>query len=473
MAWSLHRLLREVLPWVLLLLVLALLGGFTWLTHHPETQIVHQAKDWPVVGPLADAFLQRYAPTPPPGSVRDGSPDGGVVVERSRHLRDSWTLPPSGEPMWLLPGAVLRRQPSPDAPAIETLDAVSNVVRLDQQGDWYKVYHHGLEAWVYLENYAADGPPYGDEPEPPGPLPGRTPKAQELNAARQLLGQGAQERAFGDYTVFTDCQDAALLDYLDNLARHLEAVYIERYDRELHGDAKAVVVLYRREEDYRSLRDQLRELAGLPASGHHSRGLIALYVGQRSPEGVGATLVHELVHALNRRALGPALPPWLDEGLADDLATARVTSGGDFLVDELSGAVRPQDGQVVISGALGALLDLRRAQVAGRLPSVHHVMGLDWQGFVRSDDITLHYDVSAFWVRYLMQGQSGRHREGFRSFLDAVAEGEPVTSDALLRHVETDRPLLEAGFRGWLEFLAQDAYLPPVAPPVVEEGSEP
>lgn len=469
MAWSLHRLLREVLPWVMLLLLLVLFGTFTWLTHHPETELVRQAEDWPIVGSLASAFRQHYAPTPPPGSIDGSTANGGVVIERSRELRYGWTVPPPGDPMWLLPGAVLLRQPSHDAEAVETLDAVSNVVQLEQQGDWYKVYRHGLEAWVYVENYASDGPPYGDEPEPPGPLPGRAPKAQELNAARQLLGQGAQQRTLGDYTVYTDCQDTTLLDYLDRLARRLEAVYVERFDRVLRGEAKAVVVLYDREEDYRSLRDQLRDLAGLPASGHHSKGLIALYVGQRSAEGVGSTLVHELVHSLNRRALGPALPPWLDEGLADDLATAQVTADGDFVVDELNGAVRPQDGHVVISGALGALLDLRRAQVSGRLPSVHTVMGLDWQGFVRSDDITLHYDVSAFWVRFLMQGQGARHREGFRSFLDAVAQGEPVTADALLRHLETGMPLLEAGFRGFLEFLAQEAHLPPVAAPPIEQ----
>ena len=471
MAWSLHRLLREVLPWVALLLLLALLGGFTWLTHHPDADIVRQAEGWPLVGPLAGVFQQRFAPDPPPGSVRvDGwTTDGAdVVVQRSRERRYGWAIPPPGDPMWLLPGAVLRRQPNHDAPAVETLDAVSNVVRLEQRGDWYKVYRHGLEAWVYVEDYALDGPPYGEEPEPPGPLPGQEPKAQELNAARQLLGAGAQERTFGEYTVYTDFQKTAFLDYLDRLAQRLEAVYVERYDRPLLGEAKTVIVLYRREEDYRSLRDQLRELAGLPASGHHSSGLIALYVGRRDREGVGATLVHELVHSLNRRALGPALPPWLDEGMADDLATARVTAEGDFIVQELSGAVAPVDGQVVISGALGALLDLRRAQVSGRLPKIRHIMDLDWHGFVRSDDITLHYDISAFWVRYLMQGQSGRHREGFRSFLDAVAAGEPVTPDALLRHLETDMSLLEAGFRGWLEYLAQEAYLPPVEPSVEE-----
>lgn len=456
MAWYFRRWVREVLPWALLLVFLVTFGGLTWLTRHPDAEILLQAETWPAIGPLASAFRSKYSAPPPPQEPAASE----WVVERLREINVEVPRRPDGDPMWLLPGAELRRRPDPQAPVIETLDAVSNVVRLEQQGHWYKVYRHGRNAWVYVENYAADGPPYGEEPEAPGPLPGRSPKAAELDAARQLLGEQATQRTFGAYTAYTDSRDAALLDSLDNLARRLEPVYVERYGRSPVGSAEAVVVLYRREEDYRQLRDQLRELAGLPASGHHSRGLIALYVGDRTPQGVGSTLVHELVHTLNRRALGPALPPWLDEGMADDLASSRITSDGRFVVDELNGQVRPEDGHVVISGALGALLDLRRAQRAGRLPPVAKVMALDWQRFVRSTDIGLHYDVSAFWVRYLMQGQSARHREGFKRFLDGIAAGESVQPDALLVQLGTDIRLLEAGFRSWLEFLAQDAQLP-------------
>lgn len=457
MAWSLHRLLKEVLPYVLLCLLLAALAGFTWLTRHPDAELLQRAETWPWVGPLASQFRQTYRPpTPPPVSDDDPADPVGPPI----------MLPatPVGETMWLLAGSVLRRSPDPQAEVIENITSVSRVIRLEQRDRWYRVFLRGREGWVYLENYATAGPPYGNAPEAPGPLPGRAPDPRELAAARGNLGAPERLTTFGPYTVYTDSRDDRLLAHLDNLARQLESVYVERYDRQPTGTAKTVVVLFERHEDYRNLRDQLEQLAGLPASGHHSRGLIALYVGDRTALGIGSTLIHELVHALNRRSLGPALPPWLDEGLADDLAAAKVDGEGRLVANALNGRVQPIDGQVTISGALGSLVNLRRAQRQRRMPPLRRLMTLDWEGFVRSDDISLHYDMSAFWIRFLMQGQNGRHHLAFRAFLDAVAAGEPISEETLLQHLGSDLSLLEAGFRTWLEYLAQQAQLPDADP---------
>lgn len=468
MVWSAHRWLREILPYVLLILVLGLFAGFTWLTHHPDAEVLQRAKSWPGIGPLASAFKEKYQDSVPSSSTSSQGARYDIVIERrwQPELEPDFTvsLPPAGDRMWLLKGAVMRRQPRHDAPIIEEVDGVSNVVKLEQRDHWYRVYRLGREGWVYLENYASSGPPYGNAAEAPGPLHGRGPDPQELAAAQRILGDDAQQVFFGPYTVYTDCRETKLLDRLDRLARQLEAVYTEYFDRLPVGQPKTVIVLFRHQQDYLTLRDQLIELAGLPASGHHSRGLIALYVGQREALGIGSTLVHELVHALNRRSLGPALPPWLDEGLADDLAASHVTKDGRIDTSELNGRVRPKGGRVVINGALASLMDLRRARLQGNLPALSTVLEMDWESFVRSSDIGLHYDFSAFWVRYLMQGESGRYREAFRSFLDDVAAGEPVTKEALQAHLGTNAILLEASFRNWFELLAREAQLPDVDP---------
>ncbi len=455
------RALRIASPYLLLLLVLAPLAGFTWLTHHPTAKLVDEAMLRPWSRPLAEAFLRRYRPTPA------SPPDDGVTSQPAPvHRPPELDLPPlpTGDPMWLMPGAVLRRQPRPDAAEIETLDTVSNAIQLEQRDDWYRVFRHGHEAWVYIEDYASQGPPYGEEPEAPGPLLGRAPDEQELAAALQILGAVPRRLQLGPYDAYTDCTDAALLRRLSQLASHLEAAYVARYDRQPVGAPKAAIVLYGNRQDYQRLRDARQELAGLPASGHHSQGLIAFYVGRRSNSEVAATLIHELVHTFNRRALGPALPPWLDEGLADDLAASWIDSEGRLDPSRLHGEIRRGAGRITLYGAFASLSDLERARLEGRLPSVTRLMGLDWNGFVHSSEIGLHYDLSAFWVRYLLEGQGGRQRASFQAFLDHVAQGGEVSGAALAAHLQVDLAWLEGAFRGWLELLVRQYQLPASAP---------
>src|SRR6185436_7649016 len=97
----------------------------------------------------------------------------------------------------------------------------------------------------------------------------------------------------------------------------VDAAYRARYGLDLAGAPAETVVLFRRRRSY----DEYLQRTGGPLAaetGHFAGGVVALYREGRLLEDVRATLVHELVHALGRRGLGPALPPWLDEGMADD-----------------------------------------------------------------------------------------------------------------------------------------------------------
>lgn len=53
---------RNLVLLLLLILCLAPFAGFAWLTHHPEAEILVQAQEWPVVGPLASWFRDQYLP---------------------------------------------------------------------------------------------------------------------------------------------------------------------------------------------------------------------------------------------------------------------------------------------------------------------------------------------------------------------------------------------------------------------------
>ena len=70
---------------------------------------------------------------------------------------------------------------------------------------------------------------------------------------------------------------------------------------------------------------------------------------------VAATLIHELVHALNTRSIGPALPPWLDEGLAEDLSYAALGPGGEIRTFELAGKRVEERDRTLFMGPLAIL----------------------------------------------------------------------------------------------------------------------
>ncbi len=76
-------------------------------------------------------------------------------------------------------------------------------------------------------------------------------------------------------------------------------------------------------------------------------------------------------------------------------------------------------------------MKLREAALAGRLPAARELIGTDWESFVRAPEIQLNYATAAFWVRFLIDGDGGRHAAGFRAFLAAVAGGEPPDAETL------------------------------------------
>ena len=177
----------------------------------------------------------------------------------------------------------------------------------------------------------------------------------------------------------------------------------------------------------------------------------ALASGGRILEQVQAALVHELVHLLNRRFLGPALPSWLDEGLAEELSMSQIAADGTLAPASLgrweSGTERTRlmgGGQVELDG-------LRARMRRGDLPTLETLVRLDLAGFQAEESYQIHYALSAFWVRYLLSAKSPAGGGGFRSFLAAVAEGQLLEERLLLASLGTGWPELEIGFRRWLD----------------------
>ena len=291
--------------------------------------------------------------------------------------------------------------------------------------------------------------PLGDAPLPVRPLPGQAPDPERLGRALALLGSERRAAKVGDYTLHTDVEDPELVAALDRFAAGLEEIYRDRYGLELVGRAAEAIVLYRREEDYRRFEQSEAQLTGIGAVGHTRRGVVAFYRGDRPAAELAGTLVHELAHVLNRRGLGPALPPWLDEGIADDLAQSRISLEDGLLPGTLGGAVVRDGRRIDLRGARASLLLLQRAAEQGAAPRVPLFLEESWEDFVGAEREQL-YAGSLFWVRYLLAGEGGALAPGFRAFLRGVAEGRPASPEELGRQLGRPWPHLELGYRAWL-----------------------
>jgi hypothetical protein len=460
-----HR--RDPISLAVLLLVLALLGGFAWATRHPEAEVLARAEGWPVVGRLAAAFRRAYLPPPPPPAAPaetgeetaaaergeaaggPGAPEDGASPEQPGGGRPARPFggPPS---LWIAPGDRLHAAPDADAPVVAEADAFTPVFRFESRGDWHRVRYGVTEGWVRRTPPPPGEPPLPPEVVPPRPLPGRPPDPERLAAALQLLGVEEPAGRLGPYPLYTDLADPGLVSFLDRVAAAVEPAYRGRYGREPVGEAAEVVVLYAGEEGYRAFQDADHRLARLPSSGHAGYGLVALYAGGRRRDEVAATLVHEIVHLLNRRGVGPALPPWLDEGLAADLATGAIGPAGDLDPEAIGGAIERGASRIDYYGAQAAIRRLAAALTDRALPPLPRLFALDWEAFVRSDRLDLHYAAAGFFWRYLLDGEEGALAAPARAYLAATADGGPADAEAL--RVELDRTWadLEDGFEAWV-----------------------
>lgn len=448
---------RDAVPWVVILVGLGLLAGIAWLTRNPEAAFLREVEDRRFLGPLATWFREQYLP--PQDADRSVDEPRPPAVSTGTEDQAPWapwrppSLPPAGEReiVWVLPGTKLYRAPTTSAPVVRDFTAISNAIKLERRGDWFRVHYAGSEGWAFLEGYdESGGPPYGEAPVPPKALAPPPVNEDTLALARTFLAGRERVARVGPYPLYTDSDDGELIRYLDRLVQQLEALYESRYGCRPVGEPRAALVLYRSELTYRLLERRSERIAGLHSAGHAAGGLAVLYVADLGKARVGATVVHELVHFLNRRAIGPALPPWLDEGLADDLAMARVGPDGRLDPTGLGGERRQRGDTLRVDGGLATLKHVRDAMRGGRLPPLRRLLELDWDGFVRSEQSQLHYGASAFWVRYLLDGEDGRLAVSFRRFLADVAAGGPASPEALRRRLGRGWSDLDAGFHAWI-----------------------
>ncbi len=427
--------LRDLLTWVALLLVVSLFLGVAALTTRPELPLWSQVEAWPGVGPLVSRVRGAYlVPDRPAGSA------GALSAE------DEPAAEPDREYVGI--GAALRARPGGEL--LRRTRTLQQYEVVQRRGSWVEVLLGVVDdspqtAWVDLAaTRDQDEPPLGNAPEPPRPQEASAATQGQMNAVLGSLEQPFDQLEASGYAVLLGFRDATLRAKLVAEIARLEDQYRERYRLSPVGEAKETLVVFGSEASYRSFEEQVPRLAGLRSAGHSSRGLVALFRGDRSDDDVLGTVRHELAHLLNRRALGPALPPWLEEGIADDLALLAPLEGPDpyarYRFD--------LGNKTLYRGPLASLRLLLRERARGRLVPLQRMIGMDWDQFVRGEQSGLLYAQSAFFVSWLLESGS---EDGLHRFLHSVSLGRPPGAGELSRALGKSVADLDVEFRAWLD----------------------
>ena len=179
-------------------------------------------------------------------------------------------------------------------------------------------------------------PPPPNEDELRGRL-AEAPDADLLASARERLAGGGRLENCGPYPLYTDIQNVSLISTCGRLADRLDEVYEARYGLRPRGEPASAIVLFGSAEAYRDFAREGGVPVGYAGYALAARGLAVFHASDTAPtEDFLATLMHELTHLVNRRALGVNLPPWLSEGLADGIGDTATPSGFDP-IDGISG----------------------------------------------------------------------------------------------------------------------------------------
>ena len=310
-----------------------------------------------------------------------------------------------------------------------------------------------------------DAAPHGepvDESAPHGDLDSGAADDDSAGSPRPRAGAGAPPelppsfpvRSLPPFSLATDVRDARLLSTVGAVAAALPGDWSTRFG--LPVTPRGTLLLFAREADFRAW------LAGQgggdrAVEGFARHGFAALAVEGKKSDEVSALMVHELSHLLARAATGRQLPPWLEEGLAEELAISRRDAGGHSVPGSLRAraVVRSTSGlplpgratyERTISGPVAALLAL----VRGPRPPLAELLAMPGAAFNARSGRPERYAASAFFLRFLLDDDNGSLRQPFQGFLAAIAAGGPADAATLEAALGLPLPALQERFDGWL-----------------------
>ena len=334
-------------------------------------------------------------------------------------------------------GSQIRQQPSFDSPVVEILKTAVELPVLDQRGPWFKIRFGSWQGWVNV----------GDTRPRSESLASQSfdPDDERLQRARSLLDSTVEPTKLGPFTLFTDVSDPDLLGWLAVVAADVPRAYRERFGLDPQLMNREIVVLFNHESDYREFVAAEARVAGTESRGYTSEGLSVLFLGDHDKTSLVSVFIHELAHLLNRKVFRSANPPWLEEGLAEDLAFCQVSRRGEIQLGTLAGDSA--------QGLVGSYSDSEpRAHVAALVdnwakpsrPDLTTLINLSWEDFVRPENRAIHYAQSALLIRYLLDGAEKATQQRFRRYLLEASQADLPDSISMWESLDVGPHEVEA-----------------------------
>lgn len=349
-------------------------------------------------------------------------------------------------------GSNLRSAPRTDATSLAVFDADEPLPAASWCDGWAEVRWRGLRGWVRA----------GDTESPALVVPPRIPDTARLQRVASAMNPLRREECLGAWRLWTDAPAGEVKD-LDTVARRLPEAFETRTWLPAEVIPDQSVAIFADGRRYRAFAEgDGNPLRG--TDGHSSGGLAVVALRQRSLE-TRVLLVHELVRMLVHNAFAENAPPWLVEGLAEDLAWCRVEGDGRLDLGsldrgsevswerttrrEVAWGPRPTVGAFVKAARRGPSIMLASLLTPGT--------GLFLDPDVQRDALT----ESALLVRWCFD--EPRRADRFREFLAVVALGGRADLAALSEALGVGARDLEVEFLSWVRALALEDE--PASPP--------
>lgn len=360
-----------------------------------------------------------------------------------------------GERVMVEAGTALRREPSGRSPVLVVVDAASELEVVGREGEWTQVRYEAWRGWIRPDPSHPSSAGLFERPLSP-------PSAERIAQARVWLGGTIREYHVGDYGVLTDLESERLLAVVGAVLQHADSTYVEWFGLDPGPPIGETIVVFARRESYRQFRSGETGLGEVDPAGHAGGGLAAIHAQDREEQELGGILMHEMVHLLNRRALRYELPAWLEEGLATALSWAQRDGDGRTTPEtfweystrdetvELNGSTRVTRTELESRGPCVDLARLVQRHRGGMLPSLAELFAMPTRRFLEPGRLQDDYVLSAAVVRFLLEGEQGRWREGFERFLADDPRLGFAGSDELSSHLGVSVEEIEQRLWRWL-----------------------
>jgi hypothetical protein len=368
--------------------------------------------------------------------------------------------------VWVDEGEPLFLDPDSSSERLDRIDVRSELEVLQRSGDWRQVRYQARLGWVNpdlsWDELRVDIELRPEAVDVTIAMP-EIEGFERVDRAQQALGLDGPNGSLGPYSLITDVSDQDVLDYLSEVASSLGHSYRERFGLEPTPPEGQFVALFENQDAYSAFTAATTDPIAHGARGHSGGRLASFYLERHSAQEAATLLVHELVHLMNRSALGPTPPQWAEEGLANDLAYCRKNRQGELILGSLAGeriivgGRRDPSRSVEYAGAIASLSVLLKSRLARRGTPLAELVDMGREEFLADNLRQRHYIESTFLVRFLLEGDRGRMAPALRDYLAAVVGGKPADSEFLSKSIGKSWQRLEQEFDAWLRLQAGGA----------------